>query len=272
MKVIIYRDKETKKIVRDGGDDYERLKERGKTDEDIAALVEEFNARENCPQTVEIVELDEIAEHYMTRKQNAYREQLNDFAFMEDRLDELSRMIENYIDEAKKAYKEEEQPMDEKRILDATCGARSIWFDRNNPDCVFVDNRVEYNTKIWQSKTTGKERFITVNPDVVVDFTDLPFPDNTFYLVVFDPPHLLKVGENAWLKKKYGKLPEDWPRLIHDGFCECMRVLKPNGTLVFKWNETDIAVKQIITAIGKDPLFGHKSGKQSKTHWLCFMK
>lgn len=77
MKVIIYRDKETKKIVRDGGDDYERLKERGKTDEDIAALVEEFNARENCPQTVEIVELDE-----------------------------LSRMIENYIDEAKKAYKE----------------------------------------------------------------------------------------------------------------------------------------------------------------------
>lgn len=106
MKVIIYRDKETKKIVRDGGDDYERIKERGKTDEDIAALVKEFNARENCPQTVEIVELDEIAEYYMTQKLNAYREQLNDFAFIEDRLDELSRMIESYIDEAKKAYKE----------------------------------------------------------------------------------------------------------------------------------------------------------------------
>ena len=107
MKVIIYRDKETKKIVRDSGDDYERLKERGKTDEDIAALVEEFNARENCPQIVEIVELDEIAEYYMARKLNAYREQLNDFAFMEDRLDELARIIKNYIDEAKKAYKEE---------------------------------------------------------------------------------------------------------------------------------------------------------------------
>ena len=106
MKVIIYRDKETKQIVRDASDDYELLKARGKTDEDIAVLVEEFNGRENCPQTVEIVELDEIAEYYMTRKLNAYREQLNDFAFMEDRLDELSRMIENYIDEAKKAYKE----------------------------------------------------------------------------------------------------------------------------------------------------------------------
>lgn len=102
MKVIIYRDKETKQIVRDAGDDYELLKARGKTDEDIAALVEEFNGRENCPQTVEIVELDEVAEFYRTRKLNAYKEQLNDFAFMEDRLDELSRMIENYIDEARR--------------------------------------------------------------------------------------------------------------------------------------------------------------------------
>ena len=107
MKVIIYRDKETKQIVRDAGDDYELLKARGKTDEDIAALVEEFNGRENCPQIVEIVELDEVAEFYRTRKLNAYKEQLNDFAFMEDRLDELSRMIESYIDEGKKAYKED---------------------------------------------------------------------------------------------------------------------------------------------------------------------
>lgn len=106
MKVIIYRDKGTKKIVRDGGDDYERLKERGKTDEDIAALVEEFNARKNCPQTVEIVELDEIAEYYMTRRLNAYKDQLYDFATMENILGELSRMIEDYINDAKKAYKE----------------------------------------------------------------------------------------------------------------------------------------------------------------------
>lgn len=107
MKIIVLRDKETKQIVRDAGDEYELLKARGKTDEDIAALVEEFNGRENRPQTVEIVELDEIAQFYRTLKLNAYKEQLNDFEFMEDRLDELSRMIENYIDEAKKAYKED---------------------------------------------------------------------------------------------------------------------------------------------------------------------
>ena len=51
-----------------------------------------------------------------------------------------------------------------------------------------------------------------------------------------------------------------------------MRVLKPNGTLIFKWNETDVTVSKIIDVIGQMPLFGHKSGKREKTHWLCFMK
>ena len=106
MKIIVLRDKETKQIVRDAGDEYELLKARGKTDEDIAALVEELNGRKNRPQIAEIVELDEIAKFYRALKLNAYREQLSDFEFMEDRLDELSRMIENYIDKAKKAYKE----------------------------------------------------------------------------------------------------------------------------------------------------------------------
>lgn len=106
MKVIIYRDKKTKKIVRDENDSYEQFKERGKTDEELAALVKEFNARENCPQTVEIVELDEIAEFYRTRKLNAYKEQIDDLELMDGTLYELSRIIENYIDEARKAYKE----------------------------------------------------------------------------------------------------------------------------------------------------------------------
>lgn len=158
------------------------------------------------------------------------------------------------------------------KILDATCGGRSIWFNKHNPKCLYIDNRIENHTEIWESATTGKKRFIDIQPDMVADFTDLSFSDNSFYLVVFDPPHLLKVGDNAWLKKKYGRLPDNWQPLIHDGFHECMRVLKPNGTLIFKWNETDIPVSEIIKVCGTEPLFGHKSGKQSKTHWLCFMK
>lgn len=112
----------------------------------------------------------------------------------------------------------------------------------------------------------------TYFPDVVCDFKDLPFDDNSFYLVVFDPPHLVNKSDSAWMVKKYGTLPKNWQDELHRGFSECMRVLKPRGTLIFKWNEVQIPVSQIIEAIGYQPLFGHKSGKRQKTHWLCFMK
>lgn len=111
-----------------------------------------------------------------------------------------------------------------------------------------------------------------IAPDIQCDFTNLPFADETFSLVVFDPPHLKHVGENAWLRKKYGALGEDWPKMLHDGFRECMRVLKPDGVLIFKWAETQIPSGEVWEAIGERPLFGHRSGKKSQTFWGCFMK
>lgn len=48
-----------------------------------------------------------------------------------------------------------------------------------------------------------------------------------------------------------------------------MRVLKPNGTLIFKWNEEQIKLNEILNLIDYKPLFGNK---RSKTHWLVFMK
>lgn len=91
-------------------------------------------------------------------------------------------------------------------------------------------------------------------------------------MVVFDPPHLKRLGDSSWLCKKYGKLSDDWQSLIRKGFEECMRVLKTNGTLVFKWNETEISVKDVLKVIPYKPLFGHTTGRQSKTIWMAFMK
>lgn len=153
-------------------------------------------------------------------------------------------------------------------ILDACCGSRMFWFDKHNPNVLFVDRRSETVT----AKDRDKTRIIEINPDIVADFTDLPFEDNSFYQVVFDPPHLKKLGETSWLAKKYGKLPDNWQRLIHDGFCECMRVLKPNGTLIFKWNEHEIKTSEVLSVIPYKPLFGHTTGRQSKTIWMSFMK
>lgn len=104
----------------------------------------------------------------------------------------------------------------------------------------------------------------------MADYRNIPFPNETFYLVVFDPPHLIKVGENSWLAKKYGKLnSETWREDIKQGFNECMRVLKENGTLIFKWNEEQIKLSEILKLISFRPLFGNR---RAKTHWLVFMK
>lgn len=162
--------------------------------------------------------------------------------------------------------------MSEKKILDATCESRSIWFNKYHPATIYMDKRQEHESRIWKSGDGLSERFLTVDPDVVADFTDMPFEDNSFYLVVFDPPHLRTVSDTAWLCRKYGKLNDNWPKMLHDGFAECMRVLKPNGVLIFKWSEFEIPAAKVWKAIGRKPLFGHHSGKNSKTFWGCFMK
>lgn len=155
-----------------------------------------------------------------------------------------------------------------KLILDACCGSRMFWFDKNNPDVLFIDKRSETVT----AKDRDKVRTIEVKPDIIADFTDLPFKDESFYMVVFDPPHLKSLGETSWMAKKYGKLPENWKDVISKGFDECIRVLKPHGVLIFKWNESEIKVSDVLSIIPYKPLFGHTTGRQSKTIWMSFMK
>lgn len=114
---------------------------------------------------------------------------------------------------------------------------------------------------------------LEIKPDKVMDFRKLDLPDNSFSLVVFDPPHVLNAGEKSFLAKKYGYLKKDtWKADLKAGFAECFRVLKPNGVLIFKWCEMHIPVKEILALTPERPLFGNRSGKASKTHWICFMK
>lgn len=102
-----------------------------------------------------------------------------------------------------------------------------------------------------------------------MDFRDMPYPDNSFKVVVFDPPHLIHAGTGSWLRQKYGILPKDWPIYLKAGFDECMRVLEPDGLFVFKWNEEQIALSKVLKAFGTKPLLGDQRGK---TRWLIFMK
>jgi len=162
-------------------------------------------------------------------------------------------------------------------ILDVCCGGRMFYFDKSDSRVLFCDIR-NVKTKLCDG------RDFEVSPDVQCDFTNLPFENDTFYQVIFDPPHLLRNTGKSKFADLYGSLNKkamptgyqieytDWRDMIRKGFTECFRVLKPNGTLVFKWNETDIKVSEILQLTPFKPVFGHKSGKASKTHWLCFFK
>lgn len=142
-----------------------------------------------------------------------------------------------------------------KPILDVCCGSKMFYFDKNNPNVVFMDCR-----ELEDTLCDGRK--LKIKPDVIGDFRNIPFPDSTFHLVVFDPPHLIKVGDNSWLAKKYGKLTDTWSSDIKRGFSECMRVLKPYGTLIFKWNEQQIRLSEILKNIDYKPVFGNKRAKK----------
>ena len=152
-----------------------------------------------------------------------------------------------------------------KQALDACCGSRMFWFDKENPDVEFMDIRNE-------SHTLCDGRKLEINPTTVGDFTNMPFENESFKLVIFDPPHMESLGEKSWMRLKYGKLYKGWESDIQKGFEECFRVLKDGGILVFKWCSVEVPVSKLISLAKKQPLIGHKSGKRQDTHWILFMK
>ena len=156
----------------------------------------------------------------------------------------------------------------EKIILDACCGGKMFWFDKSNPLTIFADIRSGQET----FTDMGNTRTLEIYPDVIHDFTNMPYPDKSFKLVIFDPPHLTHGGDKSWLVKKYGRLDKNWQEQLSKGFSECFRVLEENGILIFKWNETQVPVSDILALAEYSPIIGHKSGKRSNTHWMVFMK
>ena len=152
-----------------------------------------------------------------------------------------------------------------KHILDCCCGSKMFWFNKDHPNVFFTDLR-ELETTLCDGRN------LKIKPDVKADFRKLPFRDETFNMVVYDPPHMNKLGKDSWMAQKYGVLFSTWETDIKCGFDEAMRVLKPYGTLIFKWNEIQITTSKILEVIECEPLFGHPSGKHGRTKWFTFIK
>lgn len=162
---------------------------------------------------------------------------------------------------------------EDKFILDACCGKRFFWFDKNHPNVIYQDIRK------------------SVNPLVLGDFRELKYEDNVFKLVVWDVPHIIQkeIGKSI-IADSYGVLnPETWESDLKKGFSECWRVLEDYGILIFKWSDCNkwanisrgVNVKKVLSLFNKTPLFGHKTKavyrfdekrEVSATFWFCFMK
>lgn len=110
-------------------------------------------------------------------------------------------------------------------VLDATANARRMW------------KGVE-----WAGTKTFMDIDPEMKPDVVGDFQSLPFEDNSFHVIVFDPPHLplaaastasmSQMVDNYGLAKstKADSIAEIFPTFL----AEARRVLKDDGLIFTK--------------------------------------
>jgi len=153
---------------------------------------------------------------------------------------------------------------DIKYILDACCGGRMFWFDKSNANTIYMDNRIA-----GMGHNAHRPNH-TVQPDIVGDFREMKFPDKSFKLVIFDPPHL-HLSPKSQLGENYGRLDKfTWESDLTRGFNECWRVLDDLGTLIFKWNEGEIKLTKVLSLFPIKPMLGH--GTRSKTVWCIFFK
>ena len=154
----------------------------------------------------------------------------------------------------------------EKFILDACCGGRHFWIDKNQENTVFMDIRSEEKGSISLQPNWS------VEPDVIASYLEMPFEDESFNLVIWDIPHKIK-KDKGLITKKYGFLGEKWREELPQGFGEIMRVLKSQGVLIFKFNDLDIPFKEVLNLFPFMPIMGTPTKKGvNNTAFFVYVK
>ena len=121
--------------------------------------------------------------------------------------------------------------------LDACCGYRHMWKNKNTSNVIFIDIKRE------------------VKPTIVASAKHLPFRDKIFDKIYCDPPHIIrsdtknmKLGQtHSDFAKMYGswKNRSEWIAFVGRTNIEFKRILKDNGILWYKitsggWQNVDI--------------------------------
>ena len=118
-------------------------------------------------------------------------------------------------------------------VLDATYGHGGFW--RNGPI------RLEQRCVIGLDKRAGsgelnEELPPAVRALVAGDFEQMPFADNTFDAVIFDPPFMTRPGSGSKMNQRYEAYAtyDDLLRSLAAAGAEVRRVLKPDGVAIVK--------------------------------------
>jgi len=164
-------------------------------------------------------------------------------------------------------------------ILDATCGPKGMYHGLTRQftteEIIFIDVRKGTFTSI-----NYPDKSVTVQPDILADDRHLPFRDNTFTLIIFDPPHG-QYSMKSYLGPRFGGLTSRELRyLFIYANIEFHRVLKTPGYLLIKCvdsDDYDYKVKRAFTNFKllldiKYPSQAHTKGSKTNTHWLLYVK
>lgn len=177
--------------------------------------------------------------------------------------------------------------------LDATAGNRKMWRTKHTQNIIYIDI----------------QKKLAVKPLIFADSRCSPFQDKTFNNIFFDPPHAwgrntgiyVIPDKETWDKKRqhyktYDKTAEipsyygwdiytnrsSFMSYIYRSIREFTRILKDNGLLWVKWNDTEVSFSRLLTFFENDwtllmsvPVHwvsGTRSYSSSATKWFLFEK
>jgi hypothetical protein len=169
-------------------------------------------------------------------------------------------------------------------ILDATAGNRTMWKDKPPENTVFIDI----------------ERKLEVKPDIFADNSTTPFFDKVFDTIFYDPPHMVADKSSFYVFPDAKSFKARWPDYgeipryyggdryknqqelivhIYKAQKEFYRILKDDGLLWLKWNETVIPVRRVLALFDmwKDLLIlpikaPSQTAGTKQTYWVCMRK
>jgi len=169
-------------------------------------------------------------------------------------------------------------------ILDATAGNRTMWKTKNDKDIIYLDI----------------EKKLEIKPTIYTDNTNTPFLPEAFDTIVYDPPHMYGDKSSYYVHPDSKSFKEKWqgygeiPRYyggdkyknqmelivhIYKAQKEFHRIIKDDGLLWLKWNETCISLNRVLRLFEnwfimlvlpiKSPT---QTAGTKKTYWICLKK